>query len=197
MTAATRLFGATLIAGALQAAGCGAKVPQADASIFIAQASDFDGFHSWSHATAVPATTLPPIDGGDGVDAGTGPGDAGAVHPQPLTVYWNMTPPHGSTVFPSKMIIAKETSDTDITARKVFAMVKRGGDFNPNGAVNWEWFELTNNTDGSVNISWRGAQPPGGTGDVYASNPNICNECHLKAAANDDVWSSALQLSNF
>ena len=197
MTTTVKSALAAALVGALGAAGCNANVPQDDSGEFVAQAMDFDGFHGWSHAVAVPATTLPPIDGGDGVDAGAGPGDAGAVHPQPLTVYWNMAPPHGSTVFPPKMIVVKETSDTDVTARKVFAMVKRGGDFNPNGAVNWEWFELINNTDGSVDVSWRGAEPPGGTGDIYAGNPNICNDCHLKAVANDDVWSSALQLSNF
>jgi hypothetical protein len=195
MTAPAR---SALLAAAVGALACSAKGSEMDQTVFVAQPIDFNGYQGWSRqAVAVPSTTLPPIDGGDGVDAGAGPGDAGAVHPTPLKVYWNMTPPSGSTVFPPKMIIVKATQESDVTMEKVFAMVKRGGDFNPNGAVNWEWFELTNNTDGSVDISWRGAEPPGGTGDPYASNPNVCNQCHLKAAANDDVWSSAVQLSNF
>jgi hypothetical protein len=194
----TKTVLAALLCGAAFGAGCSPKVPSGEEQgVFVAQTSDFQGFHDWQSAPAMPATTLPPVDGGDGIDAGAVTlGDAGTVHNMPLTVYWNSSPPHGSTTFPVGTIIVKETSEADITARKIFSMVKRGGDFNPNGAVNWEWFELQNLADGSVSINWDGAQAPGGM-DVYSSNPNLCNECHLKAAANDDVWSSALQLSNF
>ncbi|HVZ87525.1 MAG TPA: hypothetical protein VHG72_11190 [Polyangia bacterium] len=186
-----------LSVGALLGAGCTAKTPEMDSSIFVATVADFDGFHDWMNWPAMPASTLPPIDGGDGVDAGpTGGGDAGSVHPTPLTVYINQPPPHGSTSFPVGTVVVKETSAGALTSRTIFAMAKRGGDFNPAGAVNWEWFELSNNADGTVNINWRGVEPSGSM-DPYASNPNVCNECHLKAAANDDVWSSALQLSNF
>jgi len=189
----------TILAFALLAtAGCAAKVPMADPGVFVAVPSDFDGFRSWQSWPATPATTLAPLDGGDGVDAGeVTAGDSGVVHPGALTVYINKVPPHGSTSFPVGTIIAKEPSQGTVTALQVFAMVKRGGDFNPNGAVDWEWFELTNNADGTETLDWRGAQPSGGASDPYASNPNVCNDCHLKAAANDDVWSSALQLSNF
>lgn len=191
------LFGLAL-SGALSAGGCTAKQPEVpDGGVFIATLSDFQDFESWHSAPATPATTLPPLDGGDGVDAATVTTDAGAVHTLPLTVYWNNAPPHGSKAFPVGTIIVKETSETEPTARKIFAMVKRGGDFNPNGAVNWEWFELYFNADGSVGINWAGAQPLGGSTNPYAASPNICNDCHLKARANDDVWSSALQLSNF
>ncbi|HZL21294.1 MAG TPA: hypothetical protein VFG23_26405 [Polyangia bacterium] len=207
-----RGFGKTLplffclgLGGGLSAGGCAAKQPEAtDGTVFIATISDFQDFQSWHSAPAMPATTLPPIDGGDGVDAGTVTPDAGtvtpdagAVHVLPLTVYWNNPPPHGSTTFPVGTIIVKETSETDPTARKIFAMVKRGGDFDPNGAVNWEWYELYFDANGNVDANWYGVGPNGGSTDPYAANPNICNACHLKAAANDDVWSSALQLSNF
>ena len=92
-------------------------------------------------------------------------------------------------------IIVKEPSDGDLTTRQIFAMVKRGGDFNPTGAVNWEWFELQNVDSATVQIVWRGFGPP--AGETYGGNPAFCNGCHVIAADNDDVWSSALQLSNF
>lgn len=181
---------------------CGAGTPSASsAGTFTAFASDFEGFHDWPSAPARPAATLPAVPGGDGVDAAT-PADAGVsdggVHTLPLTVYWKVPPPlPGSTTFPLRTIIVKETSEADPTARKIFAMVKRGGDFNPTGAVDWEWFELQNAVDGGAVINWRGYGPPSGSGDVYGGNPTICNTCHLIAAANDDVWSSAVQLTNF
>src|ERR1700690_545265 len=173
------------------AAGCnaGGATPTADGGIFVAYASDFRNFHDWPSASAVPAPTLPAIDGGDGVDAGA-PTDGG-VHKLPLTVYWHwMQPPHGSTSFPLRTLIVKETSEADPTARKVFAMAKRGGDFNDPGAVNWEWFELQNAADGSVTINWRGVGPGSGSTDFYAGDPQICNNCHGIALANDYVWSS-------
>jgi hypothetical protein len=182
--------------------GCNVGGPAALSSdVFAAFAGDFEGFHDWPHAPAMPAASLPPIPGGDGVDAAT-PSDAAAsdagVHTLPLTVYWQVPPvPPGSTAFPFRTIIVKETSEPDLTARKIFAMVKRGGGFNPNGARNWEWFELQNTVDSGIVINWRGYGPPSGSSDVYGGNPTICNTCHLIAAADDDVWSSAVQLSNF
>jgi hypothetical protein len=184
------------------ALGCTAKVPEADPTVFVAQQQNFQDFEGWPvSGPAYPAPTLPPLDGGDGIDASRaavdGGVDASAVHTEPLMVYLNMKPPSGSTSFPLATIIVKETTEVDPTARKVFAMVKRGGDYNPNGAKNWEWFELQYLADGSVQISWRGPGPLAGSTDPYAANPNICNECHLRAAANDDVWSEKLLLSNF
>ncbi len=41
-------------------------------------------------------------------------------------------------------------------------MVKRGGGFNAEGAVGWEWFELTERDDESVAIKWRGVSAPSG-----------------------------------
>ena len=45
-------------------------------------------------------------------------------------------------------------------------------------------------------IGWQGYGPPSGSADIYGGNPAVCNTCHIKAAANDYVWSAALQLSN-
>jgi hypothetical protein len=191
-----QIFGAALMLGALGLA-CGATPPSSmPGTTFTAFATDFEGFHSWPSAPATPSPNLPPVPGGDGVDAGTIAADGG-VHVLPLTVYWNRPPPTGSTTFPVGTIIVKETDEADLTARKIFAMVKRGGDFNATGAVNWEWFELQNGVDSGVVINWRGFGPPSGSADVYGGNPTICNNCHVIAAANDDVWSSAVQLANF
>lgn len=165
---------------------------------FVAFASDFNGFRDWSSAPAMQASTLPPLDAGDGTN-GLGAADGGAadagIHGGPLTVYWKAPPPHGATTFPLGTIIVKEPSDGDLTTRQIFAMVKRGGDFNPTGAVNWEWFELQNVDSATVQIVWRGFGPP--AGETYGGNPAFCNGCHVIAAGNDDVWSSALQLTNF
>ena len=148
---------------------------------FVAYASSFDGFHGWSTAPATAENYA-----GDGLH-GVGPMEA----------YWNQSPSHGSASFPVCTIIVKETQESDVTQRIVFAMVKRGGGYNaPPGANGWEWFSLQNNADGSVIILWRGLVAP--PGQTYANQAiGDCNGCHTLAAANDSVWDSALSLSNF
>src|SRR5580704_6231499 len=89
---------------------------------FVAYASSFDDFHQWSSAPAIA-----PADAGDG--AGDGLHGVG-----PLRVYWNEAPPHGATAFPVGTMIVKETEESDVTLRTVFAMVKRGDGFNSGGA---------------------------------------------------------------
>jgi hypothetical protein len=188
------------VAAGLGAAGCGKEPPPPDE--FLAFASNFNGFRDWPLSwPAMPSPDLPPVPGGDGVDAGAGAADGGAadggaVHRLPLTVYLNMAPPHGSTTFPLGTIIVKETNEADITQRQVFAMVKRGADFNASGAVDWEWFDLTNLSDGTEFVSWHGYGPLG-SADTYGGNPHVCNDCHKIAVSNDYVWSSALALSTF
>jgi hypothetical protein len=76
-----------------------------------------------------------------------------------------------------------------------FAMVKRGGDFNSEGARGWEWFELEDVEDGGVLIVWRGVGPPADEG--YGGDPLTgCNECHTPGN-NDCVLAPALDLRNF
>ncbi len=177
-------------------AGCrGSAGGAADGGPFVAFATDFAGFHAWPSALAAPSPDLPPVDAGAfGPDGGAGDG---GIHPPPETEYWKIPSTPTGGVFPQRTIIVKETNEADPTARQVFAMVKRGGDFNPTGAVNWEWYELRNNADGTVVVSWSGYGPPSGSADIYGGNPAVCNDCHVKAAPNDYVWSAALQLSNF
>jgi hypothetical protein len=150
------------------------------APVFIAYASDFSGFHSWTSMPGVAPGAPQPGDGG--------------VHSGPLTTYINHLPPSGSTSFPIGTIIVKEPNDPPLTTRQIFAMVKRGGGFNSDGADNWEWFELRNIDMTNVEIIWGGAEPL--TGESYASNPNLCNDCHTMNAKNDFVWTQGLQLSS-
>jgi hypothetical protein len=139
----------------------------------------FQGYHDWK---SMPAT------------AKDGPPDP--LHMGPLTVYINKVPPANSSEFPPGTIIVKETNEADVTKRKVFAMAKRGGDFNKTGAVGWEWFELENKANGYVTEKWRGLGPP--KGESYGGDKNGgCNGCHKKAESNDFIWSDGLQLSSF
>jgi hypothetical protein len=177
---------AAVLVGGLLCAGCSggssAPSPESDAP-FVAQTSDFAGFCSWSHA---PATA--PGDAGDGVH-GLGP----------LTVYWNRSPPHGSSEFPVGTIILKESNQAEAIQRVVFAMVKRqarGTGYNTGGDDGWEWWSVTDLGNCNVERLWRGTAPP--TGESYAGQPvGDCNGCHGMVVDNDYVWDTALQLSKF
>lgn len=147
---------------------------------FVAYASDFSGFHTWTSTPGVAPGAPQPGDGG--------------VHSGPLTTYINHLPPKGSTSFPVGTIIVKEPDDPPLTQRQIFAMVKRGGGFNSDGADNWEWFELRNLDMTNVQILWGGSEPVGT--ESYASNPNLCNDCHTMNRQNDFVWTQGLQLSS-
>jgi hypothetical protein len=112
------------------------------------------------------------------------------------TAYINKKPPHGSKEFPVGTIIVKELSDPPLKDRQVFAMVKRGCDYNEQGAANWEWFELENVDSSNVQVKWHGVGPP--AGEMYAGDPNGgCNGCHTMSAADDFVQTTGFQLSNF
>jgi len=180
------------VVGALLAGCSGAPQTSAlDGGTFIAFAGDFKGFHDWpNQAEATPAADLPAVDGG------ALEGDGG-VHPAPQREYWNQNPPAGSATFPIGTIIVKETEEADPTARHVFAMAKRGAGFNAAGAVNWEFYELKNDVDGSVSVQWQGYGPTSGATDVYGGDPDVCNHCHRLAVSNDYVFGAALQLANF
>ena len=89
------------------------------------------------------------------------------------------------------------TGDPDNQGPRTFAMVKRGGDYNLAGAMDWEWFELlqANPEDATSpwQISWRGLGPPLGSG--YGGGGSECNTCHSAASGNDYVQAEPLQLS--
>jgi len=165
------------VALALPACAGAAEPPPGDT--FIAFASSFSSFRTWE-SFAVPA--------------GSG---AGPVHlTGPRTEYLNHAPPHGAAAFPVGTIVVKESEEGDIPDRKVFAMVKRGGDYNESGARDWEWFELENVDEDEVTIIWHGVGPP--AGEMYGGDPKAgCNSCHLASAKNDFVQSADLSLQRF
>jgi hypothetical protein len=141
---------------------------------YVAFAKDFDGFRHWT------ATHVEPTASSD-------------IHVSAArTVYANHLPDPGATTFDVGTMIVKEIDGGDVTARKVFAMVKRGGGYNPTGAAGWEWFELGNIDDERAGIDWRGVGPP--AGGEYGGDPNgACNGCHgAPAIATDSVLSPGL-----
>jgi hypothetical protein len=157
----------------------------ADSGVFVATASSFSGFHSWYSTPGVGPPGAPnPSEATDG-----------GVHAGTMTTYINQKPPSGSTEFPVGTIIVKEENNVPLTSRQIFAMVKRGGGYNTSGAVNWQWFELHNNTDGeTVTIVWQTIPI---ASEPYAANPNLCNDCHVMAKSNDYVWTVGLSLASF
>lgn len=118
-------------------------------------------------------------------------------------VYINALPEPGDTEFRVGTIIVKvlELSD-DPTTWQVHGMVKRGGEYNPNGAYGWEYFDFTLNDEGVPRQNWRGETTPEGesyqvtvftaSGTVVEDVPD-CNTCH-QSANNDAVNTPALNL---
>lgn len=152
---------------------CAAALPTtAQPAAFIALSRDFADFTTWTHFD-LPANGL-----------------ATGIHGAGLqTVFINQLPPAGATAFPAGTVLVKRMTNGD---PPIFAMVKRGGNFNAGGASGWEWFELQE-TQGEVSIVWRGEAPPDAGGDAYSAGIT-CNACHGVAAANDWVQSQPLQL---
>ncbi|HXN30856.1 MAG TPA: hypothetical protein VN894_03300 [Polyangiaceae bacterium] len=177
------IFVGSLLIGC--SAGAGAGTTDGGSGTFVAFASDFTGFHSWSSTPGVgpPGAPQPPS------------GTDGGVHAGPLMSYINQRPAKGSTSFPVGTIIVKEPTTPALTDRQIFAMVKRGGGYDSTGATDWEWFELRDVDANDVTIVWRGVGPPGG--EAYGATPTLCNDCHAMARGNDFVWTAGLDLSSF
>lgn len=186
-----RRLGLALVAALAVACSGSASNGSSDAGTtgeFVAFGSDFQDFRTWQSFDVTAEAFA-----AGGIDAGVGPG---TVHPDAkLIEYLNKPPPTGSTEFPVGTIIVKEGTEGDVVGRQYFAMVKRGGIQNLDGAKGWEWFELRNLANGTVGIVWRGVGPP--KGEVYGGDPNAgCNTCHV-ACGNDAVCAKAVQLANF
>ena len=163
----------------LVACGEPSGAPDAGTAAFIALAGDFDGFESWTH-----------YDLGHQVAAGS-------VHlAGARSVYLNQAPPSGASAFPVGTILVKIVRQEAAAgiADQVFAMAKRGGNFNDGGAAGWEWFELDPSASPPV-LVWRGALPPSRKG--YGGGAGgACNECHA-ITQNDFVLAPELLLGNF
>jgi hypothetical protein len=97
----------------------------------VAFAQDFQGVLDWPRF----AGDRPPIP---------------AIHDSgKYLVFINKLPPRGTDRFPTGTIVVKIPQGQG----DVFAMAKRGGDYNTRGAQGWEWFELKAQLDGSWVIS--------------------------------------------
>jgi len=158
--------------------GSGASSEEPSSTSFLAVAADFRGYRSWPAFDVSAEAVIVGIHDGSTV-----------------TEYVSALPPSGSTEFPLGTLIVKEAIGGTME-HELFAMARRGGNFNSTGARGWEWFELVNLEDGkdSVKINWRGFGPP--LGEMYGGDPNSgCNMCHK--ACVDSVCATPVQLSNF
>jgi hypothetical protein len=176
-----------LAATVLVIAGCGggqnANVcdgvrAENSSGVFIAFQCDFSGFESWTA-----------FDLGDDQDDGV-------TFVGHRRAYINQLPPHGSSTFPVGTIVIKTIAEDQETPGQIFAMAKRGGSYNVQGATGWEWFELLKTTDAPPVIRWRGITPP--AGEKYAGIAGgACNTCHALGYRNDFVPSTELSLPQF
>jgi hypothetical protein len=170
---------AAIIVGCVSCAGGGGGNDEdGTLTTFTAFGKDFAGYHGWAAYDVTADADLAGIHDGSMV-----------------TEYVNKVPSGGLSEFPVATIIVKEASGGTLP-HELFAMVKRGGDYN-SALQGWEWFELQNLDDGTdrVRIVWRGFGPPDGEsygGDVGSG----CNTCHL-ACDNDAVCATPLKLTNF
>jgi hypothetical protein len=190
---------AALVALAAVSPGCGSgsgKGTSEDAGedviggeCYLAFASDFQDYKSWQHYhLTTPFDTKSP-DGGPNLVHASGPRD----------VYINKCPPKGATEFPVGTIIIKKIALVGQAEPAVFAQVKHGCDFNPDGAAGWEWFDLLTEDNGgeagSVTIIWSGLTPP--ASQSYGGDPTECNTCHSAlGAGNDSIITTALDLKD-
>lgn len=176
MTLRVQRIASVSLAAATLSMACAAPAGSSDAldagPTFVATEVDFQGFPNW-----------------ESFDGGTS--DADMLDGGQRTLYLNKRPPHDSLVFPLGTIIVKTTEGA-----QTFAMAKRGGGFNPI-IDDWEWFEIAQNKDGTVQIIWRGQGPPSALGYGTAP-PTGCTACHLmEGYLNDYVAGASLQLSSF
>lgn len=173
-----RLGGALLalvaIAVSLVGLGChphrARKPPQREP--FVALETDFQDYDQWTN-----------VDLSNQHAAHTG-ADA--------HIYINRFPSRGASEFPVGTILVKSVKDDKQTER-VFAMAKRGGAFNLEGARGWEWFELARRSDNSMAIVWRGTNSKDGHSYGGGSHAQ-CNGCHEHAIENDFVQATSMRL---
>lgn len=150
---------------------------------FVAMQSDFAGYRAWeSHV--IDEEGLAPEVG-------------------PRTVFISAMPPTGAEAFPVGTVIVKAFySDSAATVLDLIGMVKRGGGYNGDGAVGWEWFDLEPGASGDPIIDWRGEEAPEGRGyesslgdeDTDEPHTGDCNACHALGWDNDYVLAEPLTL---
>jgi hypothetical protein len=154
---------------------------------YIALQRDFADFRDWKSFEIDEVET-------DGVH-----GTASAN----VVVYVNALPKRGAKAFPKGTLIVKAVQVADERDWTLHAMAKRGGTFNQEGALGWEFFELSINSNLDTVMVWRGEHPP--NGETYQMLPGAkpqstttesdCSGCHA-TATNDAVLDDALQLED-
>ena len=151
---------AVLVSCAVLVPGCGGD----DEKVYIALQSDFYPYMSWQS-----------FDNGQAMSTGHPVGEE--------WLFRNEQPKHGS--YPVGSILVKEIQVMPVqTSWQLFAMAKRGGDYNngPGGALNWEFFTLGFDDTGALMILTRGSNPmdtdSSGHGYGIAVDGVTCNRCH-------------------
>lgn len=164
-----------LAALVLLASGCrGPDVaPDASSASFIAVGRDFEGFLDWPSVA---------------IESG---GQPGGHTVGPARTYLRGRVPATDLPFDVGTILVKATPADSFEGWEVHAMVKRGGGYNADGAVGWEWFDLALDASGVPSIAWRGPGTPSDPG-VYASPDGgagmACGQCHGAVPFDDYVF---------
>ncbi|MBL8601258.1 MAG: hypothetical protein JNK72_04990 [Myxococcales bacterium] len=161
------------------AVGCG-DTEGDTAGQFVAFTDHFRPFRNWTR-----------------LDVGSEPLEG---HPPgPRFVYINQPNPPAGGDYPVGTIIVKSVEPSaNFSDWELFAMVKRGGSYNVNGAVGWEYFILGMSTAGVPVILSRGLNPTdlhGYGGGGATTQTQGCNGCHGTAAGTsfDHILSLAIR----
>ena len=175
----------TLLAATLLLTGClDHELPDIGSrehDVFIALQRDFRDFRDWMQFELRTAVMHAGVSG-------------------PVVAYLNELPSEDASEFPIGTIMVKTVEIGPATDWTVHAMVKRGGAFNAQGALDWEYVDLAINEDDVPVIMWRGEKPPSDHG--YESllgggaDPALevdCNSCHT-GSDQDAILSDALAL---
>lgn len=158
----------------------------AGSAAFIAFARDFRDFRRWERHAVEGA--MMPIGAAEG----------------PTYVYLNRRAPEGASRWPLGTVVVKAIESGAPHEWTIHAMVKRGVPFNDDGAIGWEFFELSfaEGRD-EPSIVWRGGGPPSGHGYAAMGRAGdadagtillVCDDCHAPAWQNDSLLTPAIAL---
>jgi hypothetical protein len=143
---------------------------------FVAVARDFEDFRDWPFLELSPTSLT-------------------ASHPSaPRRLFFNAVPEDDAAPFPVGAILVKAVIEGDPTTWEIHAMVKRGGEYNADGAVGWEFFDLAIDASDEVIVRWRGEGPPPGAAGYPGSTTGegACNSCHGLFPDRDYVFDRSL-----
>lgn len=161
--------------------GCGGETPELVKSETpkvgprVAFARDFQAFRQWRRYS-LPEDALT---------------EGHESSPARFVYIDRVLPPDGADVEPGTVIV-KTTEEGEPHEWEIHAMVKRGDGYNPDGCVDWEFFNLELDEAGAVSISWRGrGDDPSAYTDTQGNNRS-CNSCHVYGAEIDYVFSRRL-----